>query len=221
MKGAVGTGLFRHYSSTYYQIIDEGIENWTCLGKISSSSLVTGSIEANGNISSQNIIPKTDSTSTSTGYTLGNKNYRWRYLYSYSSSIQTSDKNYKHTISYDDMENLDGVFNALKPCTFYMVGGDRKHMGFIANEVEKAMNQNGMTTDDLSFVCKDPEYILKDETLPDEESNREYIFDSDGNQKYIYGLKYTELHAMEVWQIQKLKTKVKELEEKIALLEAK
>lgn len=257
MKGAIDTGLFRNQANnTFYQIIDEGIENWTCSGKITSDTIGCSSISTTGNIAiggnlgingaftstvyfgtakSYSITttgttvlgtlttsthkPNTNSTSDTTGATLGNSNYKWRYLYAYSSSIQTSDKNYKHTISYD-MENLDGVFNALKPCTFYMVGGGRKHMGFIANEVEKAMNQNGMTTDDLSFVCKDPEYILKDETLPDEESNREYILDSDGNKKYIYGLKYTELHALEVWQIQKLKTKVKELEEEIMLLKS-
>lgn len=188
--------------------------------QIKTTTAIDGSLGVTGNIFSKNVNPIENSTSASTGYTLGTSELKWRYLYSFSSAIQTSDKNYKHTISYD-MENLDGVFNALKPCTYFMVGGDRKHMGFIANEVEEAMNQNGMTIDDLSFVCKDPEYRLKDENKPDEEENREYLYDSEGNQKYIYGLKYTELHALEVWQIQKLKNRIKELEERLSSLESK
>lgn len=163
-------------------------------------------------LNTQNVIPTTNSTSTSTGYTVGTSNYRYRYLYAFGSSIQTSDRNYKHSFDYEYLQRLDSFFNALKPCSYYMVGGDRKHLGFVAQDVEEAMNQNGMTIDDLSFVCKDAEYTLKDEKQPDTEENREYALDEEGNQKYIYGLKYTELHAMEVDQIQRLKTRVSDLE---------
>jgi hypothetical protein len=174
---------------------------FTAFGGIMTSTLNT-----------QNVVPTTNSTSTSTGYTIGTSNFRYRYLYAFGSSIQTSDRNYKHSFDYEDVQRLDSFFNALKPCSYYMVGGDRKHLGFVAQDVEEAMIQNGMTIDDLSFVCKDPEYTLKDEKQPDTEENREYKLDEEGNQKYIYGLKYTELHALEVDQIQKLKTRVSDLE---------
>lgn len=163
-------------------------------------------------LSTQNVIPTTNSSSTSTGYTVGTSNYRYRYLYAFGSSIQTSDRNYKHSFDYEDVQRLDSFFDALKPCSYFMIGGDRKHLGFVAQDVEEAMNQNGMTIDDLSFVCKDAEYTLKDEKQPDTEENREYTLDEEGNQKYIYGLKYTELHALEVDQIQRLKTRVSDLE---------
>lgn len=173
---------------------------------------LSGGGKVNAPVSTQTLTPTTNSTSTSTGYTLGTSSYKWRYLYAFSSSIQTSDRNYKHKFDYEDMQRLDSFFDALKPCSYFMIGGDRKHLGFIAQDVEEAMNQNGMTIDDLSFVCKDAEYTLKDEKQPDTEENREYTLDEEGNQKYIYGLKYTELHAMEVDQIQRLKTRVSDLE---------
>lgn len=163
-------------------------------------------------------VPKTNATST-TGYSLGGSNFKWQYLYAYSSSIQTSDRKYKHDINYN-LNHLDEVFDALKPCTYYMQGGDRVHMGFIAQDVEDAMIQNGMTINDLSFVCKDREYKLKNNDMGDFEENREYLYDEEGNPQYIYGLKYTELHALEIDQIQKLKNKVKELEEEIMLLKS-
>lgn len=187
-------------------------DKWTLYSDASDNIFCNGALTILGDLQTHNVIPATNATS-SDGFTLGNSYFKYRYLYAYSSSIQTSDKRYKTNINYiKDNEVLSKFFDALKPCTYFMVGGDRKHMGFIAQDVEEAMNQNGMTIDDLSFVCKDAEYTLKDEEKPDTEENREYTLDEDGNQKYIYGLKYTELHAMEVDQIQRLKTRVSDLE---------
>lgn len=174
---------------------------------------LSGGGKVNAPVSTQTLTPTANSTSTSTGHTLGTSSYKWRYLYAFSSSIQTSDRNYKHRFDYEDVQRLDSFFDALKPCSYFMIGGDRKHLGFVAQDVEEAMNQNGMTIDDLSLVCKDAEYTLKDEEKPDTEENREYTLDEEGNQKYIYGLKYTELHALEVEQIQRLKTRVSTLED--------
>lgn len=194
----------------FYGLWDFTNDKWTIYSDTNDTIFCNGALTLLGDMQTHNVIPATNATSTA-GYTVGNANFKYRYIYAYSSAIQTSDKNYKHTINYD-MNTLDGVFDALKPCTYYMQGGDRKHMGFIAQDVEEAMNENGMTIDDLSFVCKDAEYKLIDENKPDTEENREYQFDDNGEQKHIYGLKYTELHALEVDQIQKLKTRVSDLE---------
>lgn len=184
---------------------------WTIYSDASDNIFCNGALSVLGDMQTHNVIPATNATSTA-GYTVGNSNFRYRYLYAASSTVQTSDRNQKNTIDYNDIDNLDKMFDDLKPCTYYMNGGDRKHMGFIAQDVEEAMNENGMTIDDLSFVCKDAEYKLIDENKPDTEENREYQFDDNGEQKHIYGLKYTELHALEVNQIQKLKTRVNDLE---------
>lgn len=50
--------------------------------------------------SSGDLAPATPSTSTTTGYTLGDSTYKWRYLYAYSGTIQTSDRSAKSDIKY-------------------------------------------------------------------------------------------------------------------------
>lgn len=60
-----------------------------------------------------NLIPATNSTSTTTGYTLGNSSYKWSYLYAYSGVIQTSDRSAKDSIHYIESDN-SGV---MKPAT--------------------------------------------------------------------------------------------------------
>lgn len=207
MKGAINTGLFRYQESesAYYQIIDEGITNWTC----------------SGTIKAKKVNPTTTTTSDSATYSVGTSSLRWGYMYTYASNVTTSDRRLKHAIDYALEDTvLENVFDALKPCTYFMLNGSRRHMGFIAQDTEEALNVNGLTIDDLSFVCKDHEYTLKDTTLSDEEENREYLYDEEGNPQYVYGLKYQELHALEVWQIQKLKNRIKELEDRLSLLES-
>ena len=64
-----------------------------------------------------NLIPSDSSTSTTTGFTLGDSSHKWRYLYSFSGSIQTSDRSAKDSIHYiqyvEDSE-------AMKPATMSM-----------------------------------------------------------------------------------------------------
>ena len=202
----------------FFGLWDFTNDKWTMYSDASDNIFCNGALTLLGDAQTHNVIPATNATSTA-GYTLGNSNFKYRYLYAYSSSIQTSDRKYKKNIEYiNDNDVLSNVFDAFKPCTFYMAGGDRKHIGLIAQEVEKAMQDNGMTIDDLSFVCKDHEYKLIDETEPDGEDNREYLYDEEGNPLYVYGLKYTELHGLEINEIQKLKKKVVDLN--LALSEA-
>lgn len=180
---------------------------------------LSGGGTVNAPVSMQTLTPTANSTSSSTGHTLGTSSYKWRYLYAFSSSIQTSDRRYKTNIEYiSDNDVLSNVFDALQPCSFYMVGGDRKHLGLIAQDALKAMQDNGLTIDDLSFICKDHEYRLIDDSKSDTEDNREYMYDENGEPLYIYGLKYNELHALEINETQKLKKKVIDLN--LALSEA-
>lgn len=188
-------------------IWDSKFNNWMIYSDLNQNISIKGNTSVGGNMS------PTVNSNASAGYSIGSPNFRWKYVYAYSSSIQTSDRRYKENIEYiNNNDVLSKFFDALRPCTYFMAGGDRKHIGFIAQDVEQIMQDNGMTIDDLSFVCKDPEYKLLDESKPDSEDNREYLYDENGEPLYVYGLKYTELHGLEVNEIQKLKQRVNDLE---------
>lgn len=218
VKNSLRTGSMLTSADGFFGLWDNALDDWMIYSNTDKVIVANNDTTIIGTLKSHSHLPRANSTSTSSGYTLGDSNYKWRYLYAFSSSVQTSDRNQKNTINYNEIDNFDNLFDALKPCTYFMNGGDRKHMGFIAQDVEKAMNENGMTIDDLSFVCKDKEYRVVDEDKPNTEDNREYLVDENGEQKYVYGLKYTELHALEINQIQKLKKKVVDLN--LALSEA-
>lgn len=53
------------------------------------------------------LLPSSNSTSASTGYTLGSSSYKWRYVYAYSGTIQTSDRSAKDSIHYITQSNND------------------------------------------------------------------------------------------------------------------
>lgn len=105
----------------------------------------------------------------------------------------TSDARYKNTIkSLDDEEHMEELFNSLKPSAFYYNKGTeyvetQRHLGFIAQDIEKAITEAGIEADMALF-----DHINEDKL----------------------GVNKQELIAMCVWQIQKLKARVTELEKK-------
>lgn len=106
----------------------------------------------------------------------------------------TSDIRYKNDIKYlDDEENMEELFNSLSPAAFYYNKGTgyietQRHLGFIAQDIEKAIANSGITNDMALFDHEDEEKL---------------------------GVDKQELIALCVWQIQKLKARVKELETNI------
>lgn len=102
--------------------------------------------------------------------------------------ISVSDKNLKNTIE-DINDDYEEFFNKLQPRTYYFNNDlEHKHIGFIAQEVLKNEKEN--LKDKMSIVYKNE------------------------NDRY-YSLSKDELIALNTWQIQKLKDKIKILEEKI------
>lgn len=105
----------------------------------------------------------------------------------------TSDARYKNTIkSLDDEEHMEELFNSLKPSAFYYNKGTeyvetQRHLGFIAQDIEKAITEAGIEADMALF-----DHINEDKL----------------------GVNKQELIALCVWQIQKLKACVTELEKK-------
>lgn len=141
---------------------------------------------------------------------LGSGNYRFSQLYVTSSSISTSDKNYK-----DDIQSLTDkhlqFFMKLQPVSFLFKDGTsgRTHVGFIAQDVEQAMSECGLTDLDFAGFCKDQKV---DSKLVDGEEVNEPILDDNGNPEYIYSLRYEEFIALNTYAIQKLWNHVETLE---------
>ena len=107
-----------------------------------------------------------------------------------------SDLRIKNSIDYD-LASYEAFFLALKPSTFKYNKGTsgRKHFGFIAQDVEQAMLDTGLMSDQLAALVKDPvKEIL-----------------SDGITDYRYSIRYGELIALNTHMIQKLYQMVEEL----------
>lgn len=114
--------------------------------------------------------------------------------YTASGTVGVSDRNKKNTIS-TLSPNYESVFDQLRPVTFKYNDGtsDRLHTGFIAQEVKDSVIASGLTTQDFAGYC-------------------EWTDDSGVE---TCGLRYSEFIALCVDQIQKLKLRVEELEEKL------
>ena len=108
----------------------------------------------------------------------------------------SSDLRLKNTISFN-LDKYDQFFMALKPARFKYNNGvsGRLHLGFIAQDVEQAMLDAGLTSRELALLIKDPV--------------REVM--EDGIEDYRYSLRYGEFIALNTHMIQKLYRMVSEL----------
>lgn len=113
----------------------------------------------------------------------------------------TSDERLKNSIDYN-IDRYTDFFMHLKPAAFkYNNGnGGRYHSGFIAQDVERALKDAGLTTNDFAGFVK----------VPVEEVN-----DADGITDNYYKLRYGEFIALNTYMIQKLYHRIEELENKI------
>ena len=127
-------------------------------------------------------------------YNLGDGGLVWSDIYAASGTINTSDREKKEAIVYG-LYKLDGLLDKLEPCTFRFRDGTsgRSHAGFIAQDVEEALEELGLTTADFAGLVKSPR--------------------EDGG--YDYFLRYNEFIPINTWEIQKLKARVAELEARL------
>lgn len=124
------------------------------------------------------------------GLDIGTSTRQWNYIYLNHDPVITSDRNFKKDIDYD-ISKYDELFNLLKPVSYKLKSNDTTtHLGFIAQDIEDSLTEIKM--DITKFAC-----LHKD-------SN-------------IYGLMYSELHALEIYEIQKLKERIKNLEHKLEI----
>lgn len=122
---------------------------------------------------------------------LGISSNPWRGVYANTGEILTSDRKKKTDISYNN-DKYSAFFDRLKPCNYKMVDGTsgRTHTGFISQDVEESLNDCGIDSKEFAGFIRDKE-------------------------NDTYALRYEEFISLCVDQIQKLKKRVEELEEKL------
>lgn len=127
-------------------------------------------------------------------YSLGRGGLKWTDVYAQNSTIQTSDREEKKDISYG-LERYGELFDRLKPVSYRLRDGQsgRTHLGLIAQDVENALAECGMTSMDFAGFIKSP---VKKEDGDAMELNWEY------------GLRYGEFIAMLVYEVQELKRRL-------------
>ena len=154
---------------------------------------ISGTSAATTITSYGHIVPWFDNT-----YDLGSAAYKWRNIYGQSGTINTSDRNDKFDVHSLD-EVYSRIFDNLIPVTFKYVENtsDRTHIGLVAQDVKDAVLAVGLTTKEFAGYC---EWEKDDKSLG-------------------CGLRYSEFVAMNIYEIQKLKARVKELEEKLKITE--
>ena len=117
----------------------------------------------------------------------------WDFSASTSATSTDSDANKKHEIQLQP-EVYSQIFDKLEPVIYKYNNGtsDRIHTGLIAQLTEQAVLDVGLTTKDFAAVC--------------------YEVDAETGEKKNYGIRYEELVSMCIYEIQRLKKQVKELE---------
>lgn len=132
--------------------------------------------------------PSANSSSTTTGYNLGNTNYKWRYLWAYSGTIQLSDKSAKDSVHYLDSsispklrsasitsnseittQDVIDFCKSIRPVTFCYKDGKGKAT---EENSEPEMIQLGLIADDLASSSLFKYVGVENEVLDiDEEGN--------------------------------------------------
>ena len=105
-----------------------------------------------------------------------------------------SDARLKTDVQYDVDDYLT-VFDRLKPATFVYNGHKRRHMGFLAQEIQETLKEEGIPEEHFAALCTE---------VPNEE-----------RPMGMYSLRYGELQIMTVAKVQQMDKRLKELEAKL------
>ena len=147
-------------------------------------------------------------------FNLGESYSKWKQLYATTATIATSDRNEKKDFTEFD-ERYEKLFFDLKPQLFKFKNGEsnRFHSGFISQDVEESLKDNGLTALDFAGFCKDKKQIGK----VNEEGIEEFtnVLDEEGNQVYDYSLRYEEFIAMNTHMIQRCWNRINDLENRM------
>lgn len=127
----------------------------------------------------------------------------------------TSDERLKK--DFTELDKWSAFYYSLEPIAFKMKNGNsgRYHIGFKAQQVEQALLDAGLTTQDFAGFIKS-KYIV-DNDDPEGSKVYEEVGIKPGDDEY--GLIYTEFVALNTCEIQKLRKKNDELEKRVESLE--
>lgn len=125
--------------------------------------------------------------------TLGLAAKRWYAVYATNSTVQTSDAREKENISsLGDIHSE--LFDRLNPVQYNFINGNGKICyGLLSQEVIESMEELGIGEHDLDLVHHD------------------FFTDDNGEEQDTFGITYTNLIAMLIHEVQKLKTEIKHL----------
>lgn len=114
-----------------------------------------------------------------------------------------SDRRIKDAIGYD-MSRYKDFFMKLKPSFYQYKHGvsQRFHTGFIAQDVESALAQSGLSNKDFAGLTVTPVVDVME----------------DGIEDFRYGLRYEEFVSLNTYMIQGLYRKIEQLEKEIRKL---
>ena len=201
------------YLSSYKPAVGDTVcvskinESWLVLGKVSSqyennagsaSELYYLENTSSGQVVRLNFLYYSNTTRdhvfrpSISGYVdLGASSYKYQDIYATNGTIQTSDQREKEEIRSLDKRYLD-LFANLLPKSFRFVDGrsGRRHIGFISQEVEAAMEKCGISNLEFAGFIKSPVYEIVDG------KETENIVD------YIYGLRYEEFIGILTYVLQ-------------------
>lgn len=134
------------------------------------------------------------------------------YLGSSGSTAITSDRNLKKDILDIDDKYLD-FFDRLRPVTYKYDcpenKGHRDHVGFVAQEVEEALQNSGLTTEQFAGLV-----IEKDVTLSHDYDSSSTDEDNAANEQHydtLYSLRYEEFISLLVKKVQSLQEQIDQL----------
>jgi len=180
-------------------------------GNFSSKSLTTGSltVTGGGKIGSWSVTSSGSLTAVSGDVGVGLSAYGLSagsggstpWVNVLKAGQNASDQRLKKNILEFD-NKFDNIFDSLRPVHFeyskdYL--GQGIHFGYVAQDVIKSFEDNGEKAEDYAFIY-------------------ESAMEEDSVEKY-YQFNQTEFMALNTWQIQKLKSRVEELENKLEALE--
>lgn len=116
----------------------------------------------------------------------------------------SSDRRLKQAIEYS-MDKYEKFFMLLKPTQYqFKAGASRRfHTGFIAQDVESALIDSGLSTDEFAGLVITP--VVE-------------VNEKDGIEDCYYRLRYGEFISLNTYMIQTLYRRISELEEKIKSL---
>lgn len=188
ISGSVNIDSYNE-AQTRYNPNDSRFETGVYFSSYSRTNQATGIVTSyssknNSLYSLGNFVPNADGI-----YSLGTNSKAWGNLCLYSAPQTSSDIRLKNSVQRLP-ENFDAFFDGLIPSSYILNNGTsrRRHIGFIAQEVEDSLRNADINTQNFAGLC-----------IP-------------SNEEKYYMLRYDEFIALNTDQIQKLKKRVQYLE---------